>query len=600
MFLHAGTGFHRHEFSAPLDPRSSSVQRSSFSAPNRKSTSTYDRPTPLVTRPGRPLSDIPRRTTDPIVRFQGPETDTMSEDTRSLGNSDTSEVPSSEMRSRRRRQRTSTTFHLAHPAPTLTQKQKLINIPPRVLLQLQRLSPDSRPEPAIDVLPSAAGITRLAQKFPRMFRGKAALGTNDVMVVQSEEYDSPDNSTRDTVDSDEENLASRDLMAVICQMPKDAGGLQGRAEIVLSDGTVWVATPRSSGIYEFVTVDENGLKTTARWVKRSSGSSSGDLSPDSGNAGLKYTFSIIDPSSRRHPILGSLTQNTLDIPDFYTSVSSSAKKYPPPTGGRPLSADPDSMDDEPTPERTTHVVYEETKRVIQVTGIWVALREGLSPYFKYNDSAASAGPNICRTTGMQLHGRARSVSLTPDARRPGVAPSTSSAADSCQLVAAGVKLRRACTTGPPVAAIPPRMEVLPSPQRSASAGTAFMQRVAARRISRPPGTSESDAESDRRRSRQAMTEYSAGSTGTPSSVTLQGSPVSTPATPTRPPRRVQSAHLSSRLPMTEETLPQAARLSLDLVSRPSDLKPEWVVKPKMKIKVSRWKAFTNHFRRSHA
>jgi hypothetical protein len=609
MFLHAGTAFHRHEFSAPLDPRSSSsafhrssLQRSAFSVPNRKSSPAYYRPTPIVTRPGRPLSDVPRRTTEPVVRFQGAETDTMSEDTKSLANSDTSEVPSSEMRARRRRQRTSTTFHLAHPAPTLTQKQKLINIPPRVLLQLQRLSPDSRPEPAVDVLPSAAGITRLAQKFPRMFRGKAALGTNDVMVVQSEEYDSPDDATGDTVDSDEENLASRDLMAVICQMPKDAGGLQGKAEIVLSDGTVWVATPRPSGIYEFVTVDENGLKMTARWVRRSSAASSGDLSPESGHAGLKYTFSIIDPSSRRHPILGSLTQNTLDIPDFYTSVSSSAKKYPPPTHARPLSADPDSMDDELTPERTTHVVYEETKKLIQVTAIWVALREGLSPYFRYNDSAASAGANICRTTGMQLHGRARSVSLTPDARRPGVAPSTTSTTESCQLVAAGSKLRRACTTGPAVTATAPRLDVLPSPQRSTSAGTAFMQRVAARRISRPPGTvqSESDAESDLRRSRQHMTEYSAGSTGTPSSLTLQGSPVSTPDTPTRPPRRVQSAHLSSRLPLTEETLAPAARLSLDIVSRVDDLKPEWVVKVvKPKIKISRWKAFTSHFRRSH-
>jgi hypothetical protein len=171
------------------------------------------------------------------VRFQGTDTEGMSEDARSVANSDSSEVTLTGTKSQIRVQRTSTTFQLAHPAPTLTQKQRLIRIRPRLLLQLQRLSCDSPPEPAIDVLPSVV-VPRLAQKFPRMFKGKAVLGMNDVLVVRSEEYESRQRSAVEAADLDDENLASRDVMAVICQMPKDAGGSLGKAAIVLSDGSV--------------------------------------------------------------------------------------------------------------------------------------------------------------------------------------------------------------------------------------------------------------------------------------------------------------------------------------------------------------------------
>jgi hypothetical protein len=519
----------------------------------------------------------------------------MSEDARSVVYSETSEVISSGTTRRRRAQRTSTTFHLAHPAPTLTQKQRFLKIRPRLILQLQRLSSGSRPEPALDVLPSTVVIPRLAQKFPRMFRGKAELGVNDLMVVQSEEYNAPDGTT-EAGESDEENLANRDLLAVICQMPKDAGGTQGKAEIVLGDGSVWVATPLPNCLYEFVTVDDNGNKTTARWVKRSTHRHSADFSsPTFSYSGGKYTFSIIDPNSRRHPILGSLTQNTLDIPDFYTTVSSSVKKYPPTTHFRAFPGEPDTMDDEPTTERTTHAIDEDMKKLIQVTGIWVALRQGLSPHFKYNDAVA----NSCISTNHRnfSHGRARSVSLTPDVRRPSLAGPCASTPESANSTvgAVGGKIRRSRTNGPALATAPaplPQLDGSTAPKRSTSAGFAFMQRAAARRASRPPSAvqSDSDIESVFRRPRRSVTDYRALVTPPPS-LTLPGSSTTTPDTPTRPQRRV-SAYIPSNLPQTGQTITFAARHSAEVPIRDEDLK--WVEKPK----ISRWKAFTNIFRRT--
>jgi hypothetical protein len=71
--------------------------------------------------------------------------------------------------------------------------------------------------PAVDVLPSTVVVPRLAKKFPRILRGKGELGCNDVMVVKSEEYHTPPERLMDESDSDEDGLANRDLVAVICR-----------------------------------------------------------------------------------------------------------------------------------------------------------------------------------------------------------------------------------------------------------------------------------------------------------------------------------------------------------------------------------------------
>jgi hypothetical protein len=222
MYIHVGAAMHGHEFSHENRnnslPGRSSLARSAFSTPLPRRATTYDRSSPILHRPTaavRPVSEYTPRLGEPVVRFQEPETDTISEDGRSVANSEGSEATVGGSRRRRRSTRTSTAFHLAHPAPTLTQKQRLLQIRPRLLLQLQRLSAESRPKPAIDVLPSTFVVPRFVKNFPRIFRGKAELGANDVMVVKSEEYDkSKDHSIEDT-DSDEEGLANRDLVRIL-------------------------------------------------------------------------------------------------------------------------------------------------------------------------------------------------------------------------------------------------------------------------------------------------------------------------------------------------------------------------------------------------
>lgn len=200
----------------------------------------------------------------------------MSEDGRSVANSEGSVKTAGGKGRRKRSLRPSTAFHLAHPPPTLTQRQRLLQIRPKLLFQLQRTSADSRPKPAIDVLPSTLVVPRLVKKFPRMFKGKGELGANDVMIVKSEDYDAPDDHESEENDSDEEGLANRDLIAVICQLRRESGGSEGKAEIVLNEGR-WVASPLPNNVFDFVSVDENGNKTTARWAKAKKASNSSEL-----------------------------------------------------------------------------------------------------------------------------------------------------------------------------------------------------------------------------------------------------------------------------------------------------------------------------------
>lgn len=588
---------HGHEFSLDARrnslPRRSPLTRSPFSTPLPRRASTYDKPNPILQRPAgpaRPVSEYIPRLSEPVVRFQEPEADTMSEDGRSVTTSEGSQ------RRRRRSTRTSTAFHLAHPAPTLTQKQRLLQIRPKLLLQLQRLSTESRPKPAVDVLPSTVVVPRFVKKFPRMFRGKAELGANDVMIMKSEEYDTSDDHVAEDTDSDEEGLANRDLMAVICQMRKDCGGSQGKAEIVLSDGSVWVATPLPNSLYEFVTVDERGNKITARWVRRSIRRSNVD---SIGGNEFKFTFSIIDPNSRRHPIMASITNNTLDIPDTYTSVSSSAGKYPPTSPIRSLPGDPQfqSAVDELNPERTTHAVDESMKTLIQVTGIWVALRQGLSPYFKYNDAMASTTASSPIQRNASAGGRMRSLSMTPDTGRASPAGTVSSTPESAQSTFGG-RIRQKCAKGSPVAS--PQFEQAGHPKRSVSSGSAFMQRAVARRAGNLPSTVASDSEGEgmffppKRAATEDLTGSLSNQISTPQHRYLPGSSATPVETPSKPQRRTQSVYNPPTMQQNGVMNGNVARHSVEVIDGKEI--PDSGEKPKN----SRWKVFKDFFRRSHS
>ncbi|KAI1410668.1 hypothetical protein F5Y13DRAFT_70730 [Hypoxylon sp. FL1857] len=439
MFLHAGASLHGHEYSNRPAPqpgqRRNPLLRSAFATPiNRTSSyrtsaeSSPDERSPPDLRRPRPLSEHIPKVTDPVVRFQEPKCDpttpkpeAMSEDEGSIASdSDASRVSSSARRTRRRGPRKSTTFLLAHPPPKLRTKQRLIHIRPKLLLQMQQLSANRRPRPAIDVYPSSAIagslIAPLLKRFPRIARIKRELSIQDVMLVKSEDYAAHGSGTES--DGDEDDLRSRELLAILSPLRTE-----DKAEIVLADGTVWVATPRFNGTnscsYEFVSVDSNGNTTTARWVRKQVATKSLPVTPTSATStpttpstvDYKFTFSIIDPNCRRHPIMATLTNSSLDILDTYTTVSPSASRYPPTS---PLLSTPTSASEENPFERTTQQVEEWQKTFITISAIWVVLRHGWSPNCKPADFAPLSVSNPTSPTDSSAAARNRSFSVNSD------------------------------------------------------------------------------------------------------------------------------------------------------------------------------------------
>jgi hypothetical protein len=537
------------------------------------------------------------------VRFQEPESDTMSEDGGSVAESVLTLSTVDCKKTRRRSVRSSTAFQLAHPAPTLTQKQRLLQIRPKLLFQLQRLSTDARPIPSIDVVPSTVVVPRLMKKFPRMFRGKGELGANDVMLLRSEEYNTHDMYRLDETDSDDEGLANREMVAVICVLNKCNGGSSGKAEIVLSDGAVWVATPMTNNLYEFLHTAADGTQTTARWVRKGAIRKSVDLAEaaTSSNDDFRFTFSIINPNTRRHPIMASLTPSKLDIPDTYVSVSSSSATCPPTSSIRHFSSDPETVPDEgPITERTTHTLDENLRTLIQVTAVWVALRRGLSPYFRYSDTQAStAAPSNNSQRG---YGRQRSLSLTPETFHTSPIMSFANTPDSkTSLGTLGSKLRRTSVRCSPASGASSPVERDSAPKRSVSTGSAFMQRAAAKKITGNTYStvvSDSEGENSFGPPKRATTDGGVSMESSFSShsgpLNLPGTTTSPEATPTKARRQVQSAYIPTSALQHSYINGQSERHSVDV----GETQKVAVAGVAPQPKPGKWKSFTNIFKRS--
>lgn len=374
------------------------------------------------------MSEHIPKVSEPVVRFEEPQCapatpkpEAMSEDEGSIASdSDASRGSSSARRTRRRVPRKSTTFLLAHPPPKLRNKQRLIHIRPKLLLQMQQLSANKRPNPAIDVYPSSAVagslIAPLLKRFPLIARIKRELSIQDVMLVKSEDYAAQTSGSE--TDGDEDDLRSRELLAILSPLRTE-----DKAEIVLADGTVWTATPRFNGAnccsYEFVSVDANGNTTTARWVRKQIATKSLPGTPTTAQStqaapstvDYKFTFSIIDPNCRRHPILATLTQSSLDILDTYTTVSPSTSRYPPTS---PLLSTPTSTGEENPFERRTQQVEDWQKTFISISAIWVILRHGWSPHCKPGDFSPVSTSITTSPTDASVATRSRSLSANAE------------------------------------------------------------------------------------------------------------------------------------------------------------------------------------------
>jgi hypothetical protein len=272
-----------------------------------------------------------------------------------------------------RRNKRKTCYSICHPPPSSTTRQRM-HRRPRSLIQLHKLSPNARPRPAFEVIPSTNFSVRLTKAITKVFKTKHGLCPNDLVVLKAEKYSKDE--------ADEEQEAS-DIIALICKGRKEDGAVSGKAKICLPKGREWEAYPILRGGYEFFSTDEHGLGLTVRWVPKKNKDGNRMDEGDRKKSPSKFNFSTISPNSRRHPVIGTLDKTGLDIYDTY--------KIPDPSAVTPLSTPQqgssflaETMDDE-TGGNQLCETDDRLREIIIMTGIWVAFKEGWSPNFKYDD-----------------------------------------------------------------------------------------------------------------------------------------------------------------------------------------------------------------------
>ncbi|KAI1957264.1 hypothetical protein LOZ58_005884 [Ophidiomyces ophidiicola] len=274
----------------------------------------------------------------------------------------------------RRCPRSKTSFRFAHPPPST---HKRLRIKPRLLLQVQHVSKSSRPISALDVIPSSSFGIRSSRKVSNPCRGNERIGPNDLVVIHSDAYGplaEEDEKEKTSID------VQKDLVAVLRQPKKDESVVNGVVDVCVGQEGIWEVTSHSRNAYEFAHTDENGLRKSVRWVLRgkenrdSIGSISG-----SEQRSKRFTFSVIDPTSRRHPIIAWMTKNGIDVLDRYSptsvSIHSRSASVVSPAFSAPGDAPASTL-----PDYNTVEIDDQLRNIIVVTGIWVALREGWSTH----------------------------------------------------------------------------------------------------------------------------------------------------------------------------------------------------------------------------
>ncbi|KAH7135845.1 hypothetical protein B0J11DRAFT_172204 [Dendryphion nanum] len=321
-------------------------------------------------------------------------------------------------RPKRRSFKSKTTYNLAQPPPT-TAPRSALHFRPRILLQLHQVIPSRRPKPVYEVIPFSHHAPRSARRLARTFHFKDKLGPNDLLIVKAREYEQKDDDEK----LDDDRWGTRDVIGIICPAKKADKDAFDKTQVLMDDGSSWDVTYMPNGGYEFEYTDHHGLHLQSRWIpkplhsRRSSGMSTSSLAHASSSLGLddkKFTFSTISPTSRRHPIIATMTRTSIDVLDFYnmpaatnpsTPLSPSAYILPSAT---PL---PDAATFMETPNENGTVKTDDSlRRFITVSGIWVALCENWSPAYS-SSKHVNCSINLV-TSGIRPCVPSRAVSMS--------------------------------------------------------------------------------------------------------------------------------------------------------------------------------------------
>ncbi|EEH40700.1 hypothetical protein PAAG_02676 [Paracoccidioides lutzii Pb01] len=380
MFVNLGltadaAAAHTHEFSrqSKSQPNSSFLSRSTAAfLPLAFMSSAKQSPNPEALKP---LETPPPSQVSPFAtpRLSSDEEYTPVESRDKSPDNRTKVVPTAIVK--KQQVRTKSSFSFAHSPPSTRRKRLVIR--PRLLLQLQQVSQTTRPIPAVDVFTST--ICSVSRKFPGIPRTKDGLSTNDLILVTSDAYKHLGAEDDKSVTSDDPQ-DRREVIATICHHRREGSKLKGMVELCLQQGSRWKASRLPSGGYDFTWTTDSGEQKRVRWALRAKGSrrtSGSSIGPDNTfDKGKRFTFSIIDPTTRRHPVIAWMSRQGIDVLDQYPLSSAPTQEPSSLTSESRVTAfnnspRPSDYTDPPLIETDDHL-----RTLIIVSGVWIAFQEG--------------------------------------------------------------------------------------------------------------------------------------------------------------------------------------------------------------------------------
>ncbi|KAJ5163303.1 uncharacterized protein N7500_005133 [Penicillium coprophilum] len=213
-------------------------------------------------------------------------------------------------------------FQMAQPPPKSSQ---LFRLSPKLLLQIQQLSPNHRKVPVLEIWQPSLRKSKLTKCFPQ----RPKLGTKDIYATLNEPYITNQQQQRqgqlqeqDTKSSSTQDIQDRDIVAAMCQLQtnnnsKSMPSIHFRASKCIWQASTTSAGPEKSICYRFVIIRE---ETTAapeqgrmimQWEKRAVSANGNGASgcPDSEH----FVLLAIDRKARRKSRIATMTPGGLEI-----------------------------------------------------------------------------------------------------------------------------------------------------------------------------------------------------------------------------------------------------------------------------------------------
>jgi hypothetical protein len=311
----------------------------------------------------------------------------------------------------KRGHRPKTQYAFAHPPPTGGQLRKQGIIRPNTLFQLHTQTASGFHKPVYEVLPlNLLGNNNvITNRLKRFGRGKLTLGTKDLAIIKASPYNLSEGSTEGS-----SNPASRDVLGIISASTGSGDESRRSAQIVL-DSAVWVISQKRKDIYDLSLLGD--ASRGARWyIPRSQRSS---VSPVDGQSESKFYFAALLPNTKKHPTVASMTRTSLDVYDTYTAhgyyqhEDTHQSNHSRQLSDCSSSISSQSMSAKAPPTPLSIETDETLRRLIIVSGVWVALCEGWSPHMIADMEQLNTVANVTPTPRRSASLPQESISIHP-------------------------------------------------------------------------------------------------------------------------------------------------------------------------------------------